>query len=157
MSPRSGVGADVYLQLVDALDVEANTVTHAVVRAQVTLAAVVADLRTFLDAPADDKRRWTEIGLRMMRHRSAVVEALDAMLHSDSNRRTEVPTPSRFQPATLPMPPSPRHRRSPVAPLGPPLSPGLAATSAGVRLPEPPRPRRFVLAELSAPNLIPAG
>jgi len=89
----SNQSVDAFLCLVDALDAEANAVTHAVVRAQATVQSIVDDARTLLDTPQIDEHAWAEVGVRLMQHRAVLVDALAGLCRAGSDHPANGPPP----------------------------------------------------------------
>jgi hypothetical protein len=146
---------DAFLQLVDALDLEANAVTHAVVRAQATVRSIVDDARMLLDHPDADERAWAELGVRLMQHRAALADALATLCRSgiggagSSGAAGPAPSPAGrgalVTAVSTPISPRPRPIPPAVAPQGPLAgpNPGVDRRSEGaaITVPRPPQPR----------------
>jgi hypothetical protein len=139
--------ADAFLFLVDTLDAEASVVTHAVIRAQSTTMAIMSDLRLLVNRETADERDWADMGLRLMQHRGTLVAALAAVQVCDPNRRIAPVPAAPADWVDAPVPPRPRRRPDGVTAPRPAVAAGVSAVPCE-SLPEPPRARRFVVAEL---------
>jgi hypothetical protein len=105
---------DAFLRLVDRFDAEANAVIHAVVRAHAVVQSVVEDAGNLLDQPDADERTWAQLGLRLIQHRAALVQALAALAASavggseDDGAASPAPPRSSVTAVSVPSPPRPR-------------------------------------------------
>jgi hypothetical protein len=121
---------DAFFRLVDGLDSEANAVTHAIIEARSIAAEMLSATGRLLAEPTPERRVWMEVGLRLMRQRAALVQAVTPLAAS-------LPGPGispsdAWQEIVIPAAPKPRYRRSNI---------GGTTSLFGIAMPTPPVPR----------------
>lgn len=104
MAAPADPDTDVLLCLIDAIDAEANAVTHAVIRADATVRAILSDARTLIDQPALDARAWAEASVRLLYRRAALVDALSVLCRTsrEQSEVTQAPVTSMTRPLPAP-------------------------------------------------------
>jgi hypothetical protein len=112
------------------LDSEANAITHAMIEARAIVQEMVAEATRLLADPTPDRRAWSDVGLRLMRQRAALVQAVMPLALSQPPPERHSSDPSADVP--VPTPPLPRSAD---------VESGAFTASAAIAIPTPPRPR----------------